>query len=342
MTQQELRDEIRTGAFRPVYVLYGEEAYLSAYYAGAIADKVCGGEMEGFNRFSFDGQETDWDDIEQAAVSVPLMAERKCVIVRNCDVAVTGERMQALLQAPPADTVLIFLFTVVQPGGKNARWKAFMDACKKVGGVVECGRQTEAELVRLLTKGAARRGCALTDTNAAALIARCGDDMLLLLGELEKLCAVAGKGNAITAEVIEAAASRTLDFSVFNLSKALLRGQAAEALRLLDSLLEQKEDPIALLAVLSNAYADLYRAGAAIQCGRQPAEVARHYQYGGREFRLRNAGMDVRRLPAGAVERSVELLAAADRRLKSSRTDARVILEQLLVQLAAAARGEKL
>lgn len=341
MTQEQLKQHIHSGKFCPVYALYGEEAYLSEYYAKAIADKVCDGEMDEFNRLSFDGQDTPWDDIEQAAQALPLMAERKCVTVRNCDIASMGDKVMPLLQDPPQDTVLIFLFTAVQPSGKSAKWKSFFAAVEACGGALENKHKTEAELVRLLTKGAAKRGCALTDTNAATLVARCGEEMLVLLSELEKLCAVAGKGGTITEQLIEQAASRTLDSSVFALSKELIYGRTERALLLLSELLEQKEDPIAILAVLANAYADLYRASVAQQSGRPVAEVAKYYQYGGREFRLRNAANDVRRLSDKSVQQSLEYLAAADRRLKSSRADARVILEQTVVQLASAARGDQ-
>lgn len=342
MTEEKLKQQIKEQAFAPVYAFYGEEAYMSEYYAKTVAEKVCGGEMEEFNRLSFDGQDTPWDDIEQAVQTLPLMAERKCVTVRNFDVATHADKVMPLLQHPAQDTVLIFLFTAVQPSGKSAKWKAFLAACEKAGGAMESKYKTEAELIHLLTKGASRRGCALTDTNAATLVARCGNQMLNLLNELDKLCAVAGQGGTITESLIEAAASRTLDSSVFALSKALLNGQAEKALLLLDELLEQKEDPIAIMAVLSNAYADLYRVSAAQSAGRPAAEIAKYYQYGGREFRLRNAAGDLRRLSPRTVEQSVECLATADRKLKSSRVEARVVLEQTLVQLARAARGEKI
>lgn len=342
MTQEQLNQQIKNGQFDPIYVLYGEEPYMSEYYASTIAQKVCDGEMDGFNRLSFDGQETPWDDIEQAAWSMPLMAERKCVTVRNCDIGAMGDKVMPLLQQPPQDTVLIFLFTAVQPSGKSAKWKSFLAACAACGGVVESKYKTEHELVRLLTRGAQKRGCALTDTNAAMLVARCGNEMHALLNELEKLCAVAGNGGTITEQLIEKAASRTLDSSVFALSKELLQGRSERALLLVAELMEQREDPVAILAVLSNAYADLYRAAVAQAAGKPVAEVARHYQYGGREFRLRNAANDVRRLSMRTVEQCIEVLALADRKLKSSRADNRVVLEQTVVQLATLARGGKI
>ncbi|MBR7092872.1 MAG: DNA polymerase III subunit delta [Clostridia bacterium] len=340
MTQQQLQQEIRSGSFRPVYALYGEEAYLVCHFADAIAAGVCRDGMADFNRLSFDGQESPWDDIEQAARSMPLMAERKCVTVRNCDVGAAGDKILPLLQDPPADTVLVFLFTAVQPNAKSARWKAFLSACDKAGGTLECKHLEERELVRLLIKGAARRGCTMPERAAQALVERSGEDLLLLHNELDKLCAVVGRGGDVTVGIVERAASRTLDSSVFALSKALLQGQAERALGLLDTLLEQKEDPVAVLAVLANAYADLYRVKAAQTAAVPAAEVGKYYAYGGREFRLRNAAADVRRLPSGAAEKSLECLAAADRRLKMSRADNRIVLEQLLVQLARIARGE--
>lgn len=52
------------------------------------------------------------------------------------------------------------------------------------------------------------------------------------------------------------------------------------------------------------------------------------FQYRGKEFRLRNAARDASRLSIDVLRRSLDTLAQADLRLKSSRTDKRVVLEQ--------------
>ena len=156
-------------------------------------------------------------------------------------------------------------------------------------------RQSTADIVKLLCSGATRRNCRLLPENARLLVEQCGDDLNLLLNELDKLCALAGEGE-ITREMIESAGSKNLEASVFDLSKAILQNHYARAYAILHRLLSQKEEPVNILAVLSTAYADLYRAKVAAAAGKQADTLTADFQYRGREFRLRNAARDASRL----------------------------------------------
>lgn len=341
ITEAELKKQLK-GELAPLYFLYGEETYLTAHYARQIADLAAGNDELGeFNLQKFDGQSTSFDAIEEAAEALPVMAERKCVVVRDFDAAAgtAQDRLLALVSDPPGTCVLIFWQDTVQPDlKKNAKWKAFAAAVEK-GGVCVCfPRKTAGDIARLLCSGAVRRGCTLSTDNARLLAERCGDDLNLLNNELDKLAALAD-GGEITRAHIEAAATRNLEASVYDLSKALLRHQYEQAYGILDTLLAQKEEPVAILAVLSGAYVDLYRAKVAAQGGRQAVELAAEFGCKGREWRLRNAARDCERLPLPMLRQSLEVLAQADARLKSSRTDKRIVLEQTAAQLIVLAKG---
>lgn len=107
---------------------------------------------------------------------------------------------------------------------------AFLAAVEKNGVCAELKAKTPAETVKLLCSGASRRGCSLRPENARLLLEQCGEGLYQLLGELDKLCALAlesgeGEVKEITREMIETAATKNLEASVFDLSKALLQGQ---------------------------------------------------------------------------------------------------------------------
>lgn len=124
-----------------------------------------------------------------------------------------------------------------------------------------------------------------------------------------------------------------MEASVFDLSKALLQGSYTKAYQIIHRLFVMREEPVAILAVLSNAYADLYRAKVARAAGEQAESLTAVFAYRGKEFRLRNAARDSASIPLPVLRESLETLAAADRMLKSSRTDKRVMLEQTAAKL---------
>lgn len=338
ITENELKKQLKAGELARVYFLYGEESYLTAHYASQIAAKAAGDSaLAEFNLQKFDGQSCTAEEIEDAAEALPVMADRKCVTVRDFDIAAGGasaqEKLLALVKDPPEGCVLIFWLDAVEADvKKNAKWKAFLAAVDKSGAAVSFPRKTAGDIVKLLCSGAVRRDCSLSPDNARRMIERCGGDLNLLLGELDKLSAYAD-GREITREDIETLGVQNLEASVFDLSKALLQGSYTKAYQIIHRLFVMREEPVAILAVLSNAYADLYRAKVARAAGEQAESLTAVFAYRGKEFRLRNAARDSASIPLPVLRESLETLAAADRMLKSSRTDKRVMLEQTAAKL---------
>lgn len=352
LKETDLKKQLKESALQRVYFLYGEETYLTAHYAGVIAEKAVGkDDMGGFNLQKLDGQECTAEELEDAAEALPLMAERKCVVVRDFDITAGGsassERVMKLVSDPPESCVLVFWLDNLSPDlRKNAKWKAFMAAIDKSGACVEFPRKTTADIVKLLCSGATRRGVTLRPEDARLLVEQCGDDLNLLMNELDKLAALAGADDGeekgeITRQMIETAATKNLEASVFDLSKAILQNHYEKAYGIIHRLFSQKEEPVSILAVLSNAYADLYRAKVAAAAGMQADTLTADFAYRGREFRLRNAARDAARIPISTLRSSLEILAQADISLKSSRTDKRIVLEETAAKLIVAAKMGK-
>ncbi len=334
--EKELRQELK-GELRPVYLLYGEEAYLTAHYADAIASAAVAEDMGGFNLQKFDGEAASAEQIEQAIDALPLMAERKCVIVRDLDF--TNEdvaaRILPLIEAPSDTTVLVLMYMRLQPTGHNGIWKTLLSMVEKNGAVVKFAKKTATEMAATLCAGAARRNCVLSAANAALLIQQCGEDMLLLGNELDKLAALAD-GGEITAALIEKVATKNLEAKVYELSKALLRRKSDEAYSILNTLLGQREDPIAILAVLIGAYVDMYRMKVAGAAAKSAAEVMAAFPQSyknSKEYRLKYAAGDAARMSTDALREKLDILAEADTLLKSSRANPRFVLEQAIAKL---------
>ena len=183
----------------PVYFLYGDEPFLTSTYARRLRERA---EQPDFNLHIFDGQATALDSIEAAAETLPVMAARSFVVVKDFDAAASAaatDRMIALLENPSPDTVLVLYQSGVKADvKKGARWKALLAAANK-GGVSVClDRRNAEETARLLVSGAIRRGCTLSTATARQMLERSGNDLYLLMRELDKFCALAGEGGTIT------------------------------------------------------------------------------------------------------------------------------------------------
>ncbi len=343
LTEQELKQHLKEAEPARVYVLYGEESYLTSHYANQLI-RMAGGRsgdpLAQFNFQQFDGQECPFDIIEEAAEALPLMADRKCVAVQNCDVTTASvfERVMTLVSDPPEETVLIFWMTTLFADGKKpARFKQFLDAVNKTGICVEFPRKTNDEIVRLLCAGAGRRGSLLKPDVARRLVEQCGNDLNLLLNELDKLCAVAGNGE-ITASVLDQVAIKNLSAQAYELSNAILQQHYEKAYLILHRLFACRAEPVVILGALSSAYADLYRAKVASAGGAQAETLVEEFDYKGKVFRLRYASRDCSRLSLESLRESLDILAQADRRLKSTSVDKKTILEETAAKLIVTAK----
>lgn len=329
-----------------LYFVYGEEKYLISAYVKKLLKKLGTRPFADFNLQRFSGDGLQADKIADAAEALPMMAEQKYVVVSDLDAeklpAKEMNKLYELVESVPESTVLlIYQPTLDSNMKKSAAWKKWLTAVKKHGSLVEIKRREGAELEKLLCAYAEKQGCALSRTDAAFLVAQCGRDLQALLGELDKLCAYTHGGD-VTRAVIDKVAVKNLETTVFLLSKALVGAQYDKAYSLLDLLYRQREEPVAVLAVLSSAYVDMYRVRACVQSGQNPAGLTEYFPYKGKEFRLKNAERDMKSLSLEKLRESLAVLLDTDIGLKSSRTDDRILMEKLIARLLLIAEKERM
>ncbi len=348
MTEKELKAHIKGEPLAPVYFFYGDEAYLVAHYASLLCERaVPPDDLAAFNLHTFDGTALNVDALMAAAQALPLMGEHTCVWVKDYDAgaanAATTDKIKQMIASVGEPTVLLFSVTAFSPDvKKNAKWKAFLKEIDKVGVSIGFDHRTSSEMAAMLSKGATKRGCTMSTATASMMVEQCGSDLFLLLNELDKLCAVVGVGGEITPQVVRVAGTKQLDASVWELSKALLQKRYDAAYECMARLFACNEEPIRVLAVLSEAYVDLYRAKIAAAGGEQATELAAVFSYRGREFRLRNAARDCRALSVKALRESLALLSTADTRMKTNGAkQQRLILEQTVARLILIAKESR-
>ena len=349
ITETDSKKEMDKGMLQGLYFLYGAEKYLLHRFVSRFGEKAEKQPFPDFNFQRLDGSQCTAEEIGEAVEALPFMAERKYVLVSDWDAesrsAADGEKLSAVLEDIPESTVLVLYTLALEPDPKrSAKWKKWIAAAGKQGKVLCLERKSQSELEKLLCTAAEKRFCPLSRENAAKIIENCGNDLQRLLNELEKLCAYAQESE-ITAEMIGTLVSRNLETTVFSLSKVILNGKYQEAYGILDTLLSQNEEPVAILGVLASSYLDMYRVRCAIQSGQTAMEPAKYFDYKNKEFRLRNAERDSRNLSMPTLRACLEALSQADKEIKSGYGDRklfqRLALEKLMAKLLWIVQGEK-
>ncbi|WP_040196449.1 DNA polymerase III subunit delta [Candidatus Soleaferrea massiliensis] len=327
---------LKEGSLLPVYLLCGKEQYLKKLYLERMIDQAVD-DRSGFNFQKFDGKELRVETLCDAVVSLPVFAGRKCVVVSDLDLEKRGsgemDQLKELLADLPDTTVLIFCYFGIEADiKKNAKYKKLAAQVDKAGCVAELSPRTGSSLIKFIRDSAARAGCSMQPAAASYLVERCSGDMQALKNEIDKLCHYR-PGGEITEADIDLLCSRAVQSSVFEISKAMLKNDYTRCMQILDDLFYMREQPVAILAVLSTVFIDLYRAAVAKKNGIPVTDLIGWYDYRGKDFRIKNAYRDCYKFKEAFLKGSLQLLLDADLRLKSSRADGRVVLEQLVTDL---------
>lgn len=339
MTETQLKECIKKGEAN-LYVFYGAEGYLTEQYARMVARETVEEGFDAFNLQRFDGQEVTLTELEEAVEALPLMTDRKCVLVRDMDACgAESERLLTLMEQVPDSCVLVFWQMTTQPDSRKNGWKTFLKIAGDKGVVMKFEHKDVSDTAKMLAGGAKRRGCRLDVADARYLTEQVGNDLNLLIHELDKLCALAGEGGEITKKMIDTACPKNLEAKVFDLSKAILYRRPQEALDLLYQLRVHREEPIAVLGTLSGAFSDLYRGKVATASGVSPEALASHFKnYQKKEWKLKNGARDSARIPIETLRHCLKILAETDTTLKLRSGDEWILLEQTVSRLMEALR----
>ena len=68
---------------KPVYVLHGKDAYLRRMHLGRVTKVVLGTDADQMGRTDFDGPEAALSDVLDELRTLPLLAVRRLVVVRE-------------------------------------------------------------------------------------------------------------------------------------------------------------------------------------------------------------------------------------------------------------------
>ena len=340
ITETELKKQIKSRSFSPVYVLYGSEQLYVRRYTEMLVEAVAGKTPSDFNFHSFGG-EVNLDTLASAVGVVPFMSEYNCVLVTDIFLDSYDsdglDKLKAICKMRAEGTILIISMTSYVPK-RNA--KAFESICKsaqKDGSVIKFDSLNEATLEKQIGKWVNSQGKFISRINASRLIKLCGTDLNRLKNEVDKICAYTS-GEEIQGDTIDKLVAQTLEAKIFSLSDMVLSGRGDDAFQTLDRLFYQKEEPVMMLYVLSTAFTDAYRVRVADESGVDIKTLAEDFSYGKRTFALDRARRSTRQVSTGALRSCLDALSEADVKMKSVAVNPRLFIEQLIARLLLIAR----
>ena len=341
LNEKTLWKNIKSQEYLPVYLLKGSEPYLKLNYANLLAGSVVPAGLEVFNYHKLDGETVTMNELVECVEALPAMCERTCVLVHDLDFEKLSdpdrEALVDLLSDAPDTCTLIFWQDTVGFPQKTKKMKELLALIDEAGAVVDLDARTRQDLVKFVVAECGKSDRVISVYTAEYLIDNVGEDMSNLVTEIEKLCNFAER--EITQADIDSVCIRSLEATAFQMIDALLDNQFDRVFRSLGILFDMKTEPMMILGALVSTYSDMYRAKVVAHEGGQQRDLKKLFPQAYKsDFKLRNAFRRAGRFSMPALRKSLELLAEADTRLKSTSEDHRTVFEKLMIELALARR----
>lgn len=338
LTENELKSQIKSCKLNNLYLLYGEEKYLISHYTSKLIDVALDGTINDFNFKKFKASDISVDSLEESIEVLPFLSSKKCVVVSDLEIEkfnVTEiKKLKEIVSKIPETTILIISQSNIEASiYKSSKWNSFTKLVEKHGNAVNFKKLSRLSLEKQIINWARKLNLNISQNTVEKLIEYCGDDLLNLRSELEKLSAFADNGE-ITEDDIELLVSKKAEANVFDLTKAVSQNNYDRALKILHVLLEKKEEPVAILSLLASNYIDMYRVKVAKNSGVPTNKIAELFDYKRKEFRLNLASKACDNYSLKDLRKYISFLKEIDLKLKSSKDDNKILLEELLVKLS--------
>ena len=336
---------LETGRLDPVYLFHGTDDYLKEEKVRALIARALDPSMRDFNLEQLRGAECDAARLSGALEALPMLAERRVVILREPDAMKkpATERLERYLASPASDTCLV----LVVPGGTkpDADWL-------KAASSVEFRALSDDELLQWIAHQAQTANGTTISPEAAALLATYGgNDLALLAGELQKLSAYAD-GGPIGVDAVKAVTGVRPGHTLADLLDHAAARETTQAVALVEEVLSQPKmsGVVVVLALAAQTLAIGWGVAAkarGLAQSRMESEFFNLLKEGGSVYTGRPWGDAVkcwaRAVPkwtAADVDRALPHLLAADAALKDTKvsSEAQIITSLLLAITPTAAR----
>ena len=319
-------EDAAAGKLAPVYILSSAEPLLLDRALAAIRAAAVPAELRGFNEDVIDGRGGTAARITMAARTLPMMAARRLVLVRDLGQMAAAELAEIIpyLDAPSPETVLVATTSKV-----DRRLKFFAAAGKK-GFLHEL--TAPRDLGGFVSEEAKRRGVAIAPPARTRLIEVVGADLSRLSLVLEQLALYAGE-RPIAVDDVDDLVADTRERSVFELTDAIGAGDRPRALAALASLVDQRQSAIGVVSMLARHMRQLALYRSARDSGMGKPDLGR--VLGVPPFVVDKLGRQAGRYSDAALGRAVTALSATDRALKgdgeAGKTLGRGLTERVLL-----------
>ncbi len=350
---EKFASDVAGRKLRPAYVLIGDEVFFRDQCRQALLKHLVPPDLRDFSLHDLDLAQVSLAEVLDRARTPSLMAPFQVLFVRGVKELYGRGSHEAEYKAiadyakdPNPAAVIIFVADHISiPADARRmelqdrdRYDRIRDTLGEYCGIVELARVDESDGMRWVIDQAQREGVKVEQDAARELVDSLGADMMLISRELEKLILYVGEKKQITLGDVETMVLAAKQRSLYELTDAISAKDKTRALSVLDALLSTADGDDAaighlymlsrtfrqMLVILEKNVRDSRAIWQALWQGfRLPPFAAEDVIRQARRYKSRRE-----------LTRALRLIARADFSLRTNPPSKRLVLENLVMQLA--------
>ncbi len=326
LKESDFRKEIKSAPGR-AYLFFGDEDYLKLSAVRLARDCLCPDpSFAVFNDMRLDALDFTPDRLVEALMPLPMMADRKLVVLSGLDfTSMRPADLDALCDAVSAvreydyNTVLVLAAAdCFDAGYLPKRPSAMLNRLGEVLTPVQFERSSPAKLAVWVARHFQHNGIEASQEFCAGMIRFCGAGMFTLANEIDKLSfyeAQHGRTQA-TEEDMRFVCTPATEYDAFAFANAMMDGRRDAALDILRDYKLRRVDPLVILGDVIRVFCDMASVQALLSGGSTEREIAAALKL--HEFKVGLYRKSLSRMRPGALRNALDACTAADRTLKLS------------------------
>lgn len=321
-------EDIKNHAFRPSYLLFGEEAYLKKQYRDKLAAALAA-KGDTMNFAAYEGKGIRPGELVDLAETLPFFAEKRVILVEDSGFFKNScEELAAYL--PQMNESSCFIFVESEVDKRSKMYKAV----KKYGAAIEFATQDEALITKWILGRIGKEKKKITKAVLQQFLSRTGLDMGNIDRELEKLLCYALHKEVIEEADVKAAVTERVENKIFEMVDAIAARNPKKALDLYYDLLSLKEAPMRILYLIARQFRILAEAKELSGQGCGNAEIAK--KAGVPPFSVRKYLGQAKSFSVKTLFGALEEAAEAEEAVKTGRLDAQIAVEIFIARYSGA------
>ncbi|MEB7656927.1 DNA polymerase III subunit delta [Mammaliicoccus vitulinus] len=316
---------------------YGAVNALIEKKSDEIINEYLNGERDEFNYVKYDLYEASISSAIEEALTLPFLSDKKVVHIKSAYLF-TGEKvtnninqnidqLMGFLEQYDGETLVVFdVFNE-----KLDERKKLVKTVKKNARLNKIDQMTEQEIKQWIKSYLNEQYKDIKEDALVEFIELTGIQFNIIKAELDKLILFVGDEAVINKQDVKDIVSRSLEQNVFLLTEYIQKGQKEKSINLLKDLINMKEEPIKLLALITSNYRLYYQCKILANKHYSEQQIAK--TIGVHPYRVKLALRIVRKLSLERLLATIDICAETDFDLKSSYMDKVLILELFILKI---------